>query len=990
MRHALLALVLLIPAVLCAQGSGNSVIAGTVRDSSGGVLPGATVEVASPVLIEKTRTAVTDDQGQYRIVELRPGTYTVSFTLAGFGTVTHEGIELPANFTAAVNGELKVGGIEESVTVSGQTPLVDVQDATQQKTLSNEVINSVPNAKAIIGFAALVPAVVLPPTGQDVGGSKGQISIRMSIHGGKQQDQKLLLDGMRYNAVGTDGTARGYTVNPASSQEVVLDVAGGGSAEFSTGGVQVNVVPKDGGNRFSADVFANYGSSKFQGDNLTAELQAQGLKTVNKIDQIYDLNGGFGGPILRDKLWFYTAHRKSSTKAGVANLYAETNVNDWAFTPDLSRPVFTLETLQSNNIRLTWQAARKQKFTFFYDRQDYQPTGGVGFSLTSSIALEAAPTLHYFPNSLTQATWSYATSNRLFFEAGVSYTLFEPSSVWTVPRDLISVLDTAVNLRYRSPGSFTYIFASPTNGRLSASYVTGSHNFKAGTFFNVGSYVTNTLRTPPVSYNFFNGTPVQLTEYAAPIMTRETMRPELALYVQDQWTSKRLTLKGGLRFEYLRAYVPASQQPAGLFLPARNFGGVDCVPCWTDLDPRFGAAYDLFGNGRTAVKASVGRYVESRTTGIASLANPVNASVNQVNRVWNDNSFPLGDPRNGNFVPDCNLLNPLANGECGPISNLNFGQTNIVTHYDPAEVNGWGKRGYNWQTSALIDHQFGSSVAASAGFFRTWYGNFTVTDNLDTTPSDYSPFCINAPVNAQLPGGGGNQICGQYDVNRSLFAKVNNLITRASNFGKFTEVYKGVDLNATWRSGNGRMLSGGVTIGNSNSTGGSLTSSHTNRCFVVNSPGELYQCDVAPPYRPQFKSFGVYPLPWDARVSANYQNLPGTPITATYQATNAEIAPSLGRNLSACPMPTGVCNAQVPIELIAPFSLFEKRINQVDFRLSKIFRIGHARLEGLVDVYNALNASSILSENTAYGTRWLQPTEITNARLVKFGVQLQF
>jgi hypothetical protein len=281
-------------------------------------------------------------------------------------------------------------------------------------------------------------------------------------------------------------------------------------------------------------------------------------------------------------------------------------------------------------------------------------------------------------------------------------------------------------------------------------------------------------------------------------------------------------------------------------------------------------------------------------------------------------------------------------------------------------------------------------VAASLGYFRTWYGNFLARDNLKTTPGDYSPYCITAPVHPQLPGGGGNEICGFYDISRSLFGQVDTLITSASTYGKATEVYNGVDVNLAWRSGRGRMLSGGVSIGNSRSAGTASTSSHTNRCFVAESPQELYQCDVAPPYRPQFKVFGVYPLPLDFQVSANYQNLGGAPISAVYQASNAEIAPALGRNLSDCPAATGACSSRRTISLIAPFSQFENRINQLDFRMTKIFRLGRARLEGILDVYNVFNASTVLDMNTAYGARWLEPTEVLNARLAKFAVQFEF
>jgi hypothetical protein len=238
-RATRLCLVILVAAMfvpVTASAQTTSAIAGVVRDSSGSVLPGVTVEVSSPALIEATRTAVTDDQGQYRITELRPGTYSVTFTLQGFGVVRHDGIELPSNFTANVPAELSVGTITETVNVSGQAAIVDVQNVNQQKTFSRGILDTVPTNKGMLGYAALVPAVVSPPNAQDVGGSKGELSVRMAIHGGKQSDQKLLQDGMRYNAMVQGGTGRAFFVNPASAEEIVVALGSGGSAEAPTGG----------------------------------------------------------------------------------------------------------------------------------------------------------------------------------------------------------------------------------------------------------------------------------------------------------------------------------------------------------------------------------------------------------------------------------------------------------------------------------------------------------------------------------------------------------------------------------------------------------------------------------------------------------------------------------------------------------------------------------------------------------------------------------
>ena len=268
-RACLIVVLSLIPASVLAQGASTATIAGVVKDSSGAVLPGVTVEAASPALIEKVRSTVTDERGQYRLPELRPGVYTLTFSLAGFSTLKREGLELRTNFTAQVDAELKVSQLEETITVTGATPLVDVQSATQQRTVSREVLDTVPTAKSVLGIAALIPAVVEPPNAQDVGGSKGERSVRISVHGGKTFDSRLLQDGMRYNAltpgVGApnattpstpvnpapvfvatlEGTGRGYYINPLAIDEVIVDLGTMGSAEYSLGGAQVNSIPKE-------------------------------------------------------------------------------------------------------------------------------------------------------------------------------------------------------------------------------------------------------------------------------------------------------------------------------------------------------------------------------------------------------------------------------------------------------------------------------------------------------------------------------------------------------------------------------------------------------------------------------------------------------------------------------------------------------------------------------------------------------------------------
>jgi hypothetical protein len=974
----LVACVVLLPSAVYAQAS----IAGVVRDASGGVLPGVTVEASSPALIEKVRTVVTDGSGQYRIVDLRPGAYGVTFTLPGFATVKRDGVELSGSLTATINADMRVGGLEETITVTGAAPVVDVQGVQQQRVLDKELIDTLPTGRTTTNVAVLIPGITLSTTfsgeGQDVGGNTGDVMQTLSIHGSRGGDMRRMVDGMSMQSQGTSVSA--FSPNGGMVQEVVVDLAAG-SAEQSAGGVRMNIVPRDGGNNFSGSFFAAGTNENLQSANIDQDLRDRRIVSASAVKSNWEVNPAFGGPLMRDKVWFFTSGRVSEVKNYIGGALRNANAGNpasFAYAPDASfRGSRDTEWISVNG-RVTWQVNPKHKVSLFVDAQDR-------CSCIDSRALtspEATANFEFPWKRLVTATYTSPISNRILLEAGWAHKpedwgYFEPTG-GNDSAALIGIQDLASGVFYRGPrpmfGTSMRFFAElmDDSWRGSISYITGSHAFKAGYQDHVGRALNHFNRPVAgnLSYIFNNGVPNQLTQRAP--FDAETRVHDGGIYAQDRWTIDRLTVNAGVRYDFYRTSFPTQTLGPTTVTPNRNVTFNEAsLASFNDITPKLGVAYNLFGNGKTALKASLSKYVEQLTyTGTyGDSANPANRTVQSVNRAWADG--------NGNFNPDCDLQNPLANGECGQISNLAFGNPIPSTTYDPDILRGWGKRGYNWESSVSIQHELMSNVSVDAGYFRRWYGNFLATDNLAVSPGDFNQFSVAAPSDARLPGGGTQTITGLYNVVPARFGQTNNLLTFAENYGEQIERWHGMDFAVNARLRGGVMAQGGI------STGKRLTDNCEVRAALPElSPLNPY-CRVEEPFLTQLKMLGAYTIPRvGVQVAGTFQSIPGPVVQANFQFPNAAIQPSLGRPLSG-----NAATAQV--NLIAPSSEFGDRLNQLDFRVGKILNVGGVRTALNVDLFNAFNANAVLTENASFAV-FRQPLSVLNPRLVKFSVNVDF
>jgi hypothetical protein len=985
-----------------AQGGSTGSIAGTAKDTTGAVLPGVTVEASSPALIEKVRSVITDEQGNYKIIDLRPGTYTVTFTLPGFSIVKREGIELTTGFTANVNGELKVGSLEETVTVTGASPIVDVQNARTQSVFSREILDTIPSGKGPQALYALTLGAT--GTGTDVGGTSATNAQAMSVHGSIQSDQKYLLDGMSYNTTQLGGgQAYYYVVNPVGVQELTIQTDGF-NAETETGGPQANSVPKDGGNRFSYYGVAQYANEHMAGNNISPELVARGVTAQSGIRKTDDYDAAAGGPIRRDKLWFYTSNRWTTSERYPVGSFTNASTNPLFFIPGV--PTYSAQPIHDNGVRLTWQVSAKQKVTMSENYQDqhfYNPAVPGAAQAPAVTLATSTPTSEnrWGPLHLAQATWSYPRTNRLLLDAGMSIGYFTRDSLpnAVVTPTTISVLELTTGLRYGASGSNlgstggygTHKSAHNINQRAAMSYVTGSHAIKVGLQLQQGIQDDPTSINQSITYTFRSGVPISLTEYASPSVLNTRSRG-VGLYGQDQWSVRRLTLSYGLRYDRLYGYTLPLDLPAGRFLPARHFDALSNVPDWNDISPRFGASYDLFGTGKTAVKASLGRYISGTNGGqaIANRLHPSSAIVTSATRTWTD--------RNGNLSPDCDFSILTANGECGAISDNAFGTLRQTTTISNDFLAGWDRRDYTWRWSAAVQQELRAGLGLNVGYFGTSYGNPTISENTAVLPSDFSQYCVTAPADSRLPGGGGNQLCGFYDVSPAKLGQVSTLISPAAKYGSVDQKFHAFDVSVSARLPHQVFVQGGVSTGVLNWNACVATdrpnvtlsvqnpSPPAGAAGAITIPNNTDFCQGRQPWSSltQMKALVSYPIVWGLEASANYQNLPGAADSANYTVTSAQVAPSLGRNLSAG------ATATVTVPIIKPYTLFEARMSQLDLRFAKSVRVRGARIKGMFDIYNAGNAGTVLATNSTYGAAWLKPTSILAPRLFKIGAEISY
>ncbi|HUQ88466.1 MAG TPA: TonB-dependent receptor [Vicinamibacterales bacterium] len=989
-----LATVVLLPAIARAQ----SVFTGTVKDTSGAVMPGVTVEAASPVLIEKVKSAITDENGLYRIVDLRPGTYSLTFTLPGFNTQTRDAIELQSNFVATIDVQLSVGTLQESVTVSGASPVVDVQSNVKQQVLSREVLDAVPTAKTIQGLGQLVLGVTL--NAPDVGGSRAMQQTYFAIRGTGGAQSVVLVDGLMTNGLMGDGAVMAYH-NEAMSQEMVYQTAGG-AAETLTGGITMNLVPKDGGNQFRGGAKYARSPESWQGNNLTPELQAMGVTGVDRIKHFEEFNIEQGGPIMKNKLWFFGAFRQAYYDKPIANTYqtdgnvpypqayaacaASKNCEQGVSDEKMANPI----------VRLTWQMSERNKFAVYMDRA-LRLRGHAMGALTDP---NTASVIWNTPTFATgSAKWTSTLSSKLLLEIGTSFNrerydnLYQPgilaergSAAWyrNVRKN-----DTSTGFLWNASSAQLGNYPDRYNFQGSISYVSGAHNVKVGAMDQFGFYRRYNNANADLYQTYNNGVPFRVTVLNTPLEVQENLNANFGVYAQDQWNLGKLTLNYGARFDYLKQSIVGQPAMIGRFANVAAYNDIP-LPVWKDLSPRLSAVYNLSGDGKTAVRFGYNKFVTAQTTGFAQLYNPT--ALTSADLTWSDdNKDDIAQGERGCVfqTPGCEI------NFAGLPSN--FGVRSLA-QFDPDL-----KRPYQLAFNAGITHEVLTGLTASFEYFRSDFRNITVRQNSLRTAASYDQFSIVSPID--------NSVVPVWLPKPGVATQVANIDSSSDDMKR---AYNGFDM-----SFNARMRGGVRAFG-----GFSMERTINDVCVsALSDPNRSLYCDQSEsgiPWQKQIKATLVYPLPWyGISTSIAYQGLNGYLTGSAAQAyggftagTGFDLPNGRGTYLQVTPTSRYAANCAAPcrpgelilpamsasgvasilVPLVAPETEYTPRINQFDFSVSKSIEFGAFRVTPKLDVFNALNSDDYTSvTSTQYGAAtYMRPSTILQGRIVRFGADMRW
>jgi hypothetical protein len=1008
-------------AFLCASAAlAQSSIDGVVKDSTGAVLVGVKVVASSPALIEGSRTAISAGDGRYALPNLLPATYTVTFTLQGFNTISQQ-VEVPQNVTVPLDATMQVGSASQTVQVTAQVATVDVENAAHPNELSRQTIDDVPSARNLQSIGSSIPSVKLNLP--DVGGTQQIQQTYMAAHGNPSQNDSVYIDGLYVNTYQGDGSIQNYFDNEdfSSTTYTVGDVP----VDAMGGGVDVQMVPKDGGNAFHSDIFLGWVPSAFVGNNYNptllarfAENPASAEVAQGKTHQLQDFDGSFGGPILKDKLWFLLAGRDQLTE-----LLSPLGKN-----PDGS-PGLDHSYIYTGTLRLTWQATPKNKFSASWMRMwktvlsGYVTETGDGIPIDFDASTRRTPVMYY----ILQGKWSATVTPKLLFQAGysrdnldyndgaqagINQTPFTPA--WFTGT---TTYDPVAGVRY-GPTATNY-FRVDTNALMANGvYVIGAHQIKFGFDDNYGPDNTYTVLNGDGLGILESGVPTSFTVESYPQLLHDQITSMLGIYAEDIWHYKRLAITPGIRWEYMATEVHPVSTPAGRFVPARSTGLINCntVPglgCFKDWTPRLGLVYDVFGNHKTALKGNVSKYDIALSDSFTYLFNPQYVQSTTVG--WSDpgctgSTCVPGYPAGGTNV-------------IGAIPTANFG---LVTN---RTLNPNYHREYDMQYNVGVQQQMWTHALSGLTLNFNWYHRSdyqqALVSNSAVPASAWTPTTVQNPLN-------GTPIT-LYNLQPKYFGLAPVIYKTNAPRSLRANGYTGYETSISGRLPHGAFAQFGWTIERQVDTDCDQTINNS----LLNDPNSLRYCDwrgnlyqnlgAEPgiPWFNGFHAFGSIPVKYGIEMNATLYSNPiynsnfNTNIGTTHspmgvfsgaqdglQGVYWSLSPG-SKYPTNCQCSTpgalvdpGLAQGSETVLLVAPGAESSPRLTQLDVGVRRTFKF-RDKYTAIAELqtYNILNSSVPYTYSQTLGSSITPfvpggiggvPTAVMNPRMFKLSGQFKF
>jgi hypothetical protein len=928
-------------ALSTASAQQTGTLAGVVRDAQGAVLPGVIVTASSEALIGGARTAPTGGTGNYQLTGLPPGTYVVSYELSGFTPLKRDNIIIQVAQTTRLDVELAVGTLQESVTVSGDSPMVDVSSTVTQTNITKELYDTIPTGRNPWVMAGLVPGVV---TGRlDVGGTEGMQQYNIEAFGSADSQKSFSIDGLKTNWGGGNGGATMQYYGFEMYDEYNMQTASG-AAESDVSGVYMNMVTKSGGNRFNSDHNFYFMNDATQGNNVDDDLRARlGLQpgqttgaAGNPIDVSYDWSSTLGGPIKRDRAWFFTALRRwrlDQFQIGALNADGSQAIDD--------------NRIENYMGKVTAQLAANTKASFLFNRnlkyRFHRRDAPYLFVEDKATVLQDQPAQNYVAQVMQVLGQRAVLDARFGRMWGVFPTRYQQEVTATDIAVRDSVRNTRINAaetqslnpnhRYQANAALSY-FAD----NLGA----GAHDFKVGTQLSWERMGYDRIRNGDILLELVDGVATRAFLSNTPINSDHRLET-WAAFAQDRWVVGRATVNLGVRIDGVKAYLPAQSSQAGTWVGERSFPERDVFKYSADVAPRFGISYDLFGNGRTAVKAYYGRFYNQFGSELAESSNP-NALVQL--------QVPWSDP-NGNLRVDPGELN---------LSTFTGFAAGLFPPIDPDS-----RRPYSDEINVGVDHQLMPNFAVSVSYHRRQHRDgLTILDRARPT-SAYTPV-----VRAYSDPQRGAQTITAFSLDQALVTRRDRIIT---NVEGLRSNYDGVIFSVNKRLSNRWQMLAGLTLQthdgfahNGTFTDPGANSDFNNPNYVLNRANSAVFTDV--PWG--FGLSGSYQLPYGVVFSGKYTASAGGPLMRTFVVTGL---PQGSETLWVQP------RGDDRLEKVTKF---------VDVRFAKRFEAGFARLEGTLDIFNMLNANHVTGQVEAVGSTVGRPNRILTPRIIRFGVTARF